>query len=412
MLSEVALLSSSVQYGIVARSFPFNGKVVKGFLNASGMHHGMGIGNPNAEFMPDVTACAISSESSSAKILWGRRDGRVSVMWHSHTMSGSRAAAKIHESRVEEEHRGAINDAIFVADNSACVTVGADGVAKLWSLKRFSCVWTSPRGSSEVPDAFVKVVDGLAYGVLVCATAKGDIIVFSGFDLAAIHAPTSAQSSVSLLRVSASSTTNEPADIKDIFLKQDSHSVVSILIRNDNSPTFQRHRVDLSTGFVTKVSYGDPPSGIVHYILPVFGTHAQESSFVVAGHRLGSLTIYEWVDNSFNDQVIGPVERIEVFADSPITCIAANPFVIAAGSSRGSIRVIDALTFEPLKSFAAPVDQNVRRIILRRDTLIAAVGSRVLAWKGAPVSSHGAKAIKAKGKAKQEFDKKWQSMLY
>ena len=88
MMSDDALLSSSIQYGIVARSTPFTGKIVKGYLNATGSLQGFGVGNPNAEFTPNVTACALSSEGASAKIIWGFRDGSISVRWHMKTMGG------------------------------------------------------------------------------------------------------------------------------------------------------------------------------------------------------------------------------------------------------------------------------------------------------------------------------------
>ena len=154
MLSDNALLCSSIQYGIVARSFPLTGKVVKGFLNALGMNQGAGFGNPNAEFMPDVTACSISSDGPTAHIIWGRRDGSLSIMLHPRTMDGARAATRIRSSRVEHEHRGAVNKAIFSTEASVCVTAGADGRAKIWNLSDPSsllCLWTSPPGPGLVP---------------------------------------------------------------------------------------------------------------------------------------------------------------------------------------------------------------------------------------------------------------------
>ena len=50
-----AILSTSLQYGVIARSLPLNGKVLKGYLNATGTANGLGIGNPNVEFNPDVS---------------------------------------------------------------------------------------------------------------------------------------------------------------------------------------------------------------------------------------------------------------------------------------------------------------------------------------------------------------------
>ncbi|KAI0027610.1 hypothetical protein K488DRAFT_6979, partial [Vararia minispora EC-137] len=411
MLSEEAILSSSIQYGIVARSFPFNGKIVKGYLNATGMHHGIGFGNPNAEFLPDVTACSISSDGSSAKILWGRRDGSVAVMWHPRTMNSSRAATKINASAVEEEHRGAVLDAVFTADSSACVTVGADGFAKIWSLKRFGCAWTSPHGPS--PEPFTKILEDLAHGILACTTDKGVIVLYYGFDLSSMHTPGVARSTITQHRISLPSEgdSRTVTSIEQIFLGTRTSSDVSLLVRVDASPLFYRLRVNMLTGLTSVTSFGDPSSGPLRVISPVFSTEPAETSFVVAGDQTGSVSIYAWDAVPPADKPVPPSRRVDVFVDASVTALAVHPLVIALGSSKGSVRVIDALTLELLKSFVAPVDQSVRRIVVKRDMMVAAVGSRVIAWKGEPVRTWGQKAIKGKTKAKQDGERKWHKQI-
>lgn len=189
-MSDDALLSSSIQYGIVARSTPSIGKIVKGFLNATGSLHGVGVGNPNAEFTPNVTACALASESAAARIAWGFRDGSISVSWHMRTMSGGRAATRIEKSKVEEEHQGAVNDVVWTKDGKACVSAGADGKVKVWNVRRFGCAWTSEKAVTGLTtDPCMKVLEDLDNGIVVVGLRSGKVIVYIGFDASTFDTP-------------------------------------------------------------------------------------------------------------------------------------------------------------------------------------------------------------------------------
>ncbi|KAL1708891.1 hypothetical protein EV121DRAFT_287140 [Schizophyllum commune] len=83
-LSDGGLLSCSLRYGIVARSHPLTGKVVKGFLSASGGGCGLGIGSPNLEFAPDAAACALTSEGEQDLVVSAAEDGRVKIWQKQH----------------------------------------------------------------------------------------------------------------------------------------------------------------------------------------------------------------------------------------------------------------------------------------------------------------------------------------
>ena len=91
-LANGGLLTCSLRYGIVARSHPLTGKVVKGFLSASGGGAGLGIGNPNLEFAPDATACALTSEGATARVAWGYRNGQLAIVIAKKAMDGKAAA--------------------------------------------------------------------------------------------------------------------------------------------------------------------------------------------------------------------------------------------------------------------------------------------------------------------------------
>jgi len=61
-MSEIGLLTS-IQYGVVARSLPLTGKVLKGSLDAAGT--GIGIGNPNVEFTPNVCTYTLADDGTA-----------------------------------------------------------------------------------------------------------------------------------------------------------------------------------------------------------------------------------------------------------------------------------------------------------------------------------------------------------
>jgi hypothetical protein len=96
-----------------------------------------------------------------------------------------------------------------------------------------------------------------------------------------------------------------------------------------------------------------------------------------------------------------------VFSDAQVTSLALNPFVIVAGSSRGTITVLDLLTLEVLRSFRAQVNNDVRQIELVGDLLVANVGSRVLALSADRFVSDSKIPGKTKGKGKQGGHGKW-----
>ncbi|KAI0313061.1 hypothetical protein OF83DRAFT_1086591 [Amylostereum chailletii] len=410
-LSDEALLTASTEYGIVARSYHFTGKVIKGFLDATGMHHGLGIGNPNAEFAPNVTVCVLASEGASAKIIWGRRDGSMAVTTHPHTMNGSRAAAKISTSDGENQHRAAVQAAAWVADGQACITVSADGRLKIWTLRRFACAWTSQRSTeASVMEPLVKVLDDLVHGHVVCATQRGDVIVYSGFDLASLHALGPEQPHVSSIRIPAPARATENGqthEIHQMFLHDPSSENVTLLVSFSNSVVFYRYCINTSTGNISITPFGDASCGIVGCVYPVFEANTNESDYVIAGDHLGGIAVYDWMANRIHDRPVAPTRHVEVFPDAHVTAIAVNPLVTAVGSSKGTIRILDTITFELLKVFAAPTHSEARHILLKRHVLVAAVGNKILAAKADPVSGNGLKT-KLKGKTKQPGDKKWQ----
>lgn len=181
-----ALLTISLQYGTIARSFPLTGKVLKGYLDPSGT--GPGIGNPNAEFTPDVSACEIMSSSSSeskgsVSVVWGKRNGEILLTTTSRAFvpaSGFTTSSVVRCS-VQDLHHGAVNKIVIDSLSKTFLSAGGDGRVKLWSWDRqnLNCLWTSEQSRvSLVPDGIVGLAGGLSSGVIVGVLASGDICVW------------------------------------------------------------------------------------------------------------------------------------------------------------------------------------------------------------------------------------------
>lgn len=420
-MSDDALLSASIEYGIVARSLPFKNTVLKGYLNATGLPPGLRNGNPNADFSPNVSACALASDGYTAKVLWGKRDGSVSIVSHPHTMSKSQAPTSVNTSEARQEHGDAVLDVTWAATNAdAFVTAGSDGRVKVWSVEPFRCAWTSERHllGLEV-DAILKVVEDLANGLVVAASRSGDIIIFSGLDPPSLsNIDVSLQDiqkfCISTRTVSISDAESapipQPLEILALYFRASSHTKLSILACYGDKSHFYRCSVDVVSKQVDVKTFGDTAFGTIRCIQPAFSDDSAEPSFVIAGTQLGFVSIYDWDTTSLSTDPLPASRHVDLFADAHVTSLAMNSSVIIAGSSRGAIKVLDLLTFETLTSFTALMngdDCDVRQIELTGNALMVSVGSEVLAWKAGHFGSGGKGPVKTKGKGRRESHGKW-----
>lgn len=159
MPAQSALLCASTFYGIVSRSFPLTGRILPGYLNPTGPHRGIGLGNPNVEFAPNVSTCMLTSEGETAKVLWGIRNGQVAVTVANKAIDPSRRDVNFQLTRclIDNEHEGPVWDAIWDGIDLA-VTGGADGRVKLWDTRSMRCLWSSEQQIHDhVIDPVVKV---------------------------------------------------------------------------------------------------------------------------------------------------------------------------------------------------------------------------------------------------------------
>lgn len=419
-MADYGLLSASTKYGVVARSLPFRNKVLKGYLYANGIPPGLGTGFPNTDFTPEITTCVLASDGTTAQMLWGRRDGSIIVVFHPRTMSGTQAPARIHTSSVRQEHEGAVLDGAWSANGDAFVTVGSDGRIKVWTVTPFRCAWTSERHLlGRETDAISKVVEDLGNGVVAAASRSGDVIVMSGFDVSSLGTGGAPLRSIQKLCFPVRPLPVpdvEPApnpqlmEISTLLIQVSSSTKLSILACYRSTSHFYRCSVDLVSEQVDIKTFGDAAFGTIRCIQPAFSDDPAESSFVIAGTHLGIISIYDWDATSLSSDPFLASRHVDVFSDAHVTSLAVNPFVVVAGSSRGTIMVLDLLTFETLRSFRAPTNNDVLQIELAGDVLVANVGSKVLAWSAAHFGSGGKNPVKIKGKGKQGGHGKWFSM--
>lgn len=415
LMPEAGLLTSSIQYGIVSRSLPVSGKILRGFLDTSGT--GLGIGNPNAEFTPNVSTCALSSDGGTARIIWGFQTGEVALMAANRVMDNSRAAAKLTRCKTDDEHNGSVQHAVWVSGDNLFVTGALDGRVKLWDTRRVKCIWTSEGQDRLVADPCEKVA--VLGNFIVSAMKSGEIYLWAGLETASSEdASQSVQplifSEIRIPKSVRTVTRNEwegEQVISALYLADSSRSHVSILTGYANHPYFYRLRVDVDTTLVESTQFGAESFGSITAIEPYFSNGPEESSFVIAGDQLGCVSVYDWNASSplpkfssENPPSSRALHKFEAHEDGAVTAIAWNSITLVTGSSRGTVKVWDSLTFTPLRCFSSPAAKPpvggewdvTGHIILKRDLLVVSVGSRVMAWKAGPACNRGQSAFRGK----------------
>ncbi|KAI5119555.1 hypothetical protein M0805_005619 [Coniferiporia weirii] len=437
-----ALLSASLKYGVVARSLPLTGKVLKGFLSAAdGI--GIGIGNPNAEFMPNASACAITSDGWNARVAWGFENGEIALASASRIMEAGRTVSKVTRCRVTEQHRSCVVSTVW--DDPAFVTASVDGEVRVWDGKRARCVWVLKDQDNIIPDPCVCVVSNLSRGIVLATKRSGTTIVWTGISTAEILAdrPSSFEAYVALPKLkiplpdsSYYDGTKQQEQVKMFLDLNTPVDYLSFGILYAGDPHFYRVNADLSSGSYEYIMFANGSLGPLRVLYPFFkpagerGEGEEGKTVIFAGDLVGRVSLYDWSAKEGDSDAVPSSRQIDAHSDidGGVTALACTADVLAVGSMRGSTRIYDVLTLRLLREFPSPISRTslrqgpeagvtrardanaVREIILERDMLIVAAGERVLAWKAGPVKPHtwkpSGKSTLAKGR-----NAKWHKRL-
>ncbi|KAI0075218.1 hypothetical protein K474DRAFT_1685411 [Panus rudis PR-1116 ss-1] len=426
--SAPAVLASSLRYGIVSRSHPLTGKILRGYLDAAGTLNGFGIGNPNAEFSPDLTKCALTSEGNTAKVLWGFRDGTLAMTVVPKAMENGRTVTpRYHRLPRSQGHAGAVEDVIWVPGNAFAITGGADGTVKLWDLKEMQCVWDGAVQAAQLArEPCLKVAVDVNHGIITGVTKGGDVSIWTGLDsilrtdaqpareIRNHRIPSPIRAESVNIRTAESDANISPREVTALHLYCSSPEEVSVFVSFSNSTSLHRISVHLPAGNITQSKYTDNTPAIISCLQPVFSTKMDEASFIVAGDQSGYVKFYPLSTSSGHTL---PSWKFEAHDDGAITALFWDPTVLVTGST-ASIKVFDATTFACLRTFAYPghrpsggaAPDPVSNIIVRREYLVATCGDRVMAWHAGPVGNHKS-TIKGKGRSSRSSVAKWHVQL-
>ena len=414
LVSESGLLVSSIQHGIISRSNPLSGKVFRGSLDAAGTLNGLGIGNLDAGFSPNVCLCRIFTERSTAKILWGFAHGEVAVTTANKVTDPSRtSAAKFSRSLISEQHNGTVVDAVWGEGGDVFLTAGVDGRVKLWDATKLRCLWTSPvREDVPFPTSYPSHLDfDSQKGIAVAAFSGGEIFIWCGLSqpYAGDNVPQVNEVVVALGSLPPSSST----DVSHLVL--DTTNGISLLVHYPETANFQRHNVNLVTGEVDTIGFGEETNGSIRSLKLVRATQVGARPFVLVGDWLGSLSVYDWDASRVpKKDLVPPTRRIQVFDDGDaVSSIEWNPWVVATGSSTGTVKVWDSLKFCLLRTFQPPTRSHTGdpSIALEREMIVIAFGDRITTWKAGPVKK-GNRVIHASKKGKSNALGKWRRELF
>ncbi|KIO17688.1 hypothetical protein M407DRAFT_32634 [Tulasnella calospora MUT 4182] len=470
--SEVSgLLSASTAYGVVSRSSPTTGATIKGrcpggissigslsivsqgFLDAQGLMNGAGIGNPNVEFSPDVSAVTPVAVGGTAYVAWGYRNGNVAMTYAPNFMELTDKHRAYKCCEAGDAHGAQVGHIVFCDKTLSFVSGAWDGTVKLWSADPLNLLWDSGKNENAVPgDACMQVAYDSSSGIVVTALANGTIKVWTGLVVNSDR-PSGAGSlhpdRVDIIQPLYPPTNTLPWEADPVTLSVSvSPQHISILVHANKETHIGRVIVSRTgtTGNMARSLLADGPLGSLTAITPSYATSVDakgptfpmfsqtpissplaafavtlqdtvpvvQTSFVAAGDILGRVCIWDLgqpgetgLQENFE---VKSSKRFQAHDDGAVSAITLSPYVWATGSARGTIRLWDSISLTLLRTFETPCPRphagnpwpKVEQIVVDRtkDIFLASVGSWILYWKpGRSVGTSG----KGKGKAKSVF---------
>ncbi|KAG8919485.1 hypothetical protein FRC00_011287, partial [Tulasnella sp. 408] len=449
--SEVSgLLSASTAYGVVSRSSPATGATIKGFLDAQGLMNGAGIGNPNVEFSPDVSAVTPVAVGGTAYVTWGYRNGSVAITYAPNFMELTDKHRAYKRCEARDAHSAQVSHIVFCDKTLSFVSGAWDGAVKLWSADPLNLLWDSGKKEDAMPgDACMQVAYDSNSGTIVAALANGTIKVWTGL-VANPDRPSGAgflhPDRADVILPLCPPTNALPWEADPVTLSVSvSPRYINILVHANKDTHIGRIVVPRTgtAGDMARSQLADGPLGTLTAITPSYTTSpdvkgptfpmfpptpissplaafavtlqdpvpVMQSSFVAAGDLLGRVCIWDLGQpGETGPQGASEVKsskRFQAHDDGAVTAITLSPYIWVTGSARGTIRLWDSISFTLLRTFETPSPRphsgtpwpKVEQIVVDRakDIFLASVGSWILYWKpGRSVGTSG----KGKGKAK------------
>ncbi|KAJ1304649.1 hypothetical protein OPQ81_005790 [Rhizoctonia solani] len=279
-----AILSASLAAGVVTRSYPFTGKVVRGHFDASNTTTALGLGlNPNfEEAFSNVSSVALASTGGTGMVVWGLRSGGVAVTIALRAMDAG-CNARMIKCSIGDAHRMAVEDVLVensVNGNECVVSGSTDGSVKLWNLPttqrgQLRCIWTGQYTdggglASEVAALVkvpcVKVAIDLASEVIAVGYADGTVLVWFGITLGS-----SDFSNAKCVRIPPPSVT--PLPLATLRIHGHSQTSVSVLAHHATDGHFYRLHIERDSGLVKRLRFGGGPLGPLTIITAEFVKH-------------------------------------------------------------------------------------------------------------------------------------------
>lgn len=530
------MLSASLTHGVASRCDPFTGKVSKGFLDASGQVHAVGLAALAAEQgVLDISAVCL--EADATRIIWGFHSGAVAMTNLARQGTNPRGLIRGVQFSTRSSHIGPIMDIAMPFGTGAggahsierspekirqrqaalgdasetFVTAGMDGSVKLWSPKKAVPLWTDVAyqnkqalGPASRPVPVMRLAIHLESGTIVAATSSGHLTMWTNIDISGLLTlpasafeepttiePTPAQKEgrkamekihekINRLELPSMPSSSTDSVIAPTLLALDvdlsgpvhdrKYEKAQLLCFSENANDFARFTVNLTdpNSIVKKDVFVAPRDSQICCLRPDFeltkavqrssattagiitvpGQDAalstdqyagpalfSERKYVCAGTKDGKLIIWDWEAEAKEGESIQAWSCLDAHHMS-ITALDVTEHAIVVGSSDGTIKAFCPLSGQLIRTFndrsatrhparmlatGQLTDEEASRyhvgqIIAGKETIVACIGSQVLAWRAERLRNNktnaGKKATSRTGRHAMGrlWDPKMQSM--
>lgn len=503
------MLSASLGHGVASRCDPFTGKVSKGYLDASGQVHAVGLAALAAEQgVLDISALCL--EADATRIIWGFHSGAVAMTNLARQGTNPRGLIRGVQFSTRSSHIGPITDiampfgtgaggahsierspekirqrqAALGDASESFVTAGMDGNVKLWSPKKAVPLWTDiahrntqASGPASRPVPVMRLAIHLESGTIVAATTNGHLTLWTNIDISALLSlpasafeeqttieptPTQMEGKRAMQKIHDKVIRHEfTVDANDIptLLALDielsgthrdgKYEIARLLCFAKNESKFTRFTINLNMTnasviadhFVTprklqicclrpdfdlsKATQRSSTSTAGMVTLPgqdVANVNLEQSNrpalfserkYVCAGTNDGKLAIWDWEAEAKDGEDIQAWSCLDTHHMS-ITALDVTEHAIVIGSSDGTIKAFCPLSGRLIRTFndrsatrhparmlatGQLTDEEASRyhvgqIIAGKETIVACIGSQVLAWRAERLRSNKSNAGK------------------